>query len=174
MSWIVPDLVFNKLTVVRVDRKHVHCRCECGRYVDVPPDELEADLVGECGECGPGVRIEYDDYRGDVPRYYFARLKRDAQRRKIPFELTIADVDRVLRRQDSTCAISGIKVFFNTSTNPGTASVDRKDSSLGYHPDNIQITHKDVNMMKGRMSDDKLLWWTETICKHQKQKRSMA
>lgn len=42
-------------------------------------------------------------------------------------------------------------------TGETTASIDRIDSSNGYIEDNIQWVHKDVNMMKQKMTNIELI-----------------
>jgi len=43
------------------------------------------------------------------------------------------------------------KIFKKNSL--GTASIDRKNSDLGYTKENIQWVHKDVNYMKMNLSE---------------------
>lgn len=55
------------------------------------------------------------------------------------------------------CALSDKSISFND----GTASVDRIDSKIGYVSNNIQIVHKDINIMKNAFDQDYFI----DICK---------
>jgi hypothetical protein len=59
--------------------------------------------------------------------------------------------------QDKKCKLSGLNISFtniNTKVTRHrfdlvcTASLDRIDSKKGYTLDNVQLVHKDINMMK--------------------------
>jgi hypothetical protein len=61
-----------------------------------------------------------------------------------------------MEKQDYKCALTGWDIMFPETGHPqeATASIDRIDSSLGYTKDNIQIVHRDVNMMKSKYSQE--------------------
>lgn len=59
----------------------------------------------------------------------------------------------LLKQQDYKCALTDLPIAVATSRKAqahgeGTASLDRKDSTRGYHFDNVQWVHKDVNKAK--------------------------
>jgi hypothetical protein len=62
--------------------------------------------------------------------------------------LTIEDASILLAQQDGRCALSGICLVTSGDFKEITASIDRIDSSKGYTIDNVQLVHKDINMMK--------------------------
>jgi dCMP deaminase len=91
----------------------------------------------------------YQDISGST----WADLIYSAKRRNIKFDLKIEDVWDLYLKQDKKCALSGIEIFFyKEKKKRNTASIDRKDSKLDYTLDNIQILHKDVNNMKGSLT----------------------
>jgi hypothetical protein len=55
--------------------------------------------------------------------------------------------------------LSGIDINFrpNYQSYQATASLDRKDSTLGYIKGNLQWVHKDVNMAKGLMTQESFI-----------------
>jgi len=61
-------------------------------------------------------------------------------------------------------------VFANTrlehSHGRTTASLDRIKSSKGYTQDNVQWTHKVVNIMKKNMTEDEFCLWCERVVNH--------
>ena len=100
---------------------------------------------------------------GHVPGKVFSKLKRDAERRNLPFEITIEDIHNKYNKQHERCAFSGIEIVFGYD-----ASVDRIDSSKGYTLDNIQIVHKDLNMMKRAMDNTDFIMWCRAVAYNSK------
>jgi len=98
---------------------------------------------------------------GNFPTWLVGRFKDIARRRGIPFG---EDVDArylwhlcVVQRQ--ACVLTGIPIDFprhSYARKQATASLDRIDSSQGYVRGNLQWVHKDVNNMKGSLSDEEL------------------
>ena len=97
---------------------------------------------------------------GCVPGKVFSKLKRDAESRDLPFEITIEDIYKQYNQQQELCAFSGLHIVFGS-----TASVDRIDSSKGYTTDNIQIVHKDLNMMKRDMDNMDFILWCRAVAR---------
>jgi archaellum component FlaC len=54
----------------------------------------------------------------------------------------------MLDEQQHKCKLSGMPIEFIRKANGNTASVDRIDSTIGYLQSNVQLLHRDVNMMK--------------------------
>jgi hypothetical protein len=75
-----------------------------------------------------------------------AMVKVNANRRGIPFTLTVDDIEWLLTLSP-ICAISGIPLSL-FRCNPHRVSVDRIDSSKGYTQENIQLVSATVNYMK--------------------------
>lgn len=92
---------------------------------------------------------------GEVSAAYFYQIKWGAEIRGLSFDITIEEIWQLFLDQNKKCKLSGQDLIFPTCDRKrdGTASLDRKDSSLGYAKDNIQWIHKEVNRMKGQMSD---------------------
>lgn len=97
---------------------------------------------------------------GTVPGKVFSKLKRDAEKRNLPFEITIEDIHNQYNQQKELCAFSGFPLVFGYD-----ASVDRIDSSKGYTIDNIQIVHKDLNMMKRDMDNTDFILWCRAVAR---------
>jgi len=85
----------------------------------------------------------------DIPGKVYSKLRRDADKRGISFEITIEDIQKTLEEQKYKCAYTGWAVEFGKN-----ASVDRIDSSLGYTVDNIEIVDKTINMAKRDFSEE--------------------
>ena len=100
-----------------------------------------------------------------------SKLRSGAKKRNLEVKITIDDIWNIYLKQDKKCAISGVSVSFPTShkeymSYSTMASVDRIDSSKGYTIENIQIVHKQINMMKQSMSDRDFINWCRIICAH--------
>lgn len=77
--------------------------------------------------------------------------------------ITIQDAYDKLEAQGFRCALSGIPLEWSEESG---MSIDRIDSSAGYHLDNIQIVHKDVNLMKNHFSQEYFLDVCKRIVKY--------
>ena len=82
---------------------------------------------------------------------WFNKFKLSAQNRSLLWELDIEDIANLLAKQNSLCVLSGVRLVANGRFDEITASIDRIDNSLGYAKDNIQLVHKQVNMMRGSL-----------------------
>jgi hypothetical protein len=98
---------------------------------------------------------------GEVPGKVHSKLKRDAEKRNILFDLTIHEINFQYVNQNRVCAFTGIPLKFGVD-----ASVDRINSQEGYKFDNIQIVHKDLNMMKKDMPNEIFISWCKLIAKY--------
>jgi hypothetical protein len=101
---------------------------------------------------------------GDVPGKVHSKLKRDAINRNIDFQITIEEISDQYESQDKLCAFTGIPLTFGID-----ASVDRIDSNEGYNPNNIQIVHKALNMMKKDMTNESFIAWCKLVANHGKE-----
>ena len=104
-----------------------------------------------------------------------SKLKSGAKKRNLEVKITIDDIWNVYVKQNKKCAISGIFISFAANhkeyiSYSAAASVDRIDSSKGYTIDNIQIVHKQINMMKQSLSDGDFINWCRIICDYNKDK----
>ena len=101
---------------------------------------------------------------GGVPGKVHSKLKRDAEKRNIPFNLTIEEINFQYVNQDKVCAFTGVPLKFGVD-----ASVDRINSQEGYYFANIQIVHKDLNMMKKDMPNEVFIAWCNLVSNHGKE-----
>lgn len=88
-------------------------------------------------------------------RVLYNRLKSSAKKRNIDFDLSITDMYEI--SYPLTCPILGMPLKFHRGTaKDDSYSVDRKDTSLGYSIDNIQIISNKANRIKNNASNDDL------------------
>jgi hypothetical protein len=76
------------------------------------------------------------------------------------FSVTIQEAWQLFETQGRKCALSGVPLSFSS---PKSASLDRKDSKLGYTLNNVQWLHKEINRMKGVLGDSEFVAWCKLV-----------
>jgi hypothetical protein len=162
-DWVVVNNVF-------IDRyAKVPCRCKCGVVTNVDAYTLVAGKSNGCKLCSlPRSTDKNPSWKGyeEIPLSWFNGFKRRSKRE---FEITIEDVWELYLKQDKKCMLTGMDISFKNTRTRGykelgtscTASIDRIDSSKGYILSNIQLVHKDVNIMKNAFDQSYLI----SLCK---------
>lgn len=132
-------------------------QCKCDKQYTAHTSVL---INGNTKSCGC-LRLE----RFGVPlglevnyTWYKCYIK-SARERKLEFNLTIQDIVDLFAEQQGVCALTGRKLILPTTSklyrsNKYTASIDRINNDLGYTKENIQIIHKELNMVKWILSND--------------------
>ena len=93
-------------------------------------------------------------------RKIYNQLKQSAKKRNIEFTLTITDINNL--SFPITCPILGIPLKYHTgSPKDDSYSVDRKDNSIGYTIDNIEIISYKANRAKNNLSNEELKKFVE-------------
>lgn len=140
------------------------CKCDCSIEKYVICSSLKKGLSKGCFKCGHGKKgeknIHFKGYK-EIPGSWFGRYSNRSK--KFEFNITIEDVYNKWIKQDKKCALSGIDINFKNTNSKKTrhrydlvctASLDRIDSKKGYLINNIQLVHKDINMMKKEYNQD--------------------
>lgn len=141
------------------------CKCKCGTEKKISQNYLDRKIVTCCG-CS---KIKNSGFSyGEVSYNYYYRVKKGAATRDIEFNIVPKDIWNQYIQQNKKCALSGIKIEFGKLNDKykvigQTASVDRIDNSKGYIEGNIQIVHKDINRMRGKLSVKKFKEWCKLI-----------
>lgn len=92
-----------------------------------------------------------------------SRCRKDADRRGKVFAIEVDDVRRQYLSQilpgetSARCFYSG-RILHANGTRRHNISIDRYDSELGYTPDNIVLSTKEVNVAKHVMSESRMLF----------------
>lgn len=97
---------------------------------------------------------------------WFEKFRIGAETRGLEWHLTIEDVWELYVSQGGACALSGIPIGWAEVGQCHTASIDRIDNSKGYVLSNVQLVHKDVNMMKGVYGNDYFVTLCWAIASH--------
>lgn len=161
MNYRVKDLtgqVFNGMTVLSYSHSHNNraywnYRCFCGYEGKIQSGNLKRQKSCGCAR-------KQSDYipNSIIPRKLWSNIKTAARKRDIEFKLSVKQAEHFF---DGYCALSGeeISLSWEDAWSSCTASLDRIDSKRGYTKDNIQWTHKRVNVMKGDLTNDEFKEW---------------
>lgn len=168
-------LKFNKLKVIAtaesINQKAAWlCECECGNTKIIEGRSLKSGNTKTCGYC---KRIAHNRKGcGEIGGTYWSRISHGAKQRNKKVLLTVEDAWSLFLKQNRKCAISGVELNFvsnyNRNADGQSASLDRIDHLKDYTIDNVQWVHKEVNLMKHCLSDDRLLEWCKIICENKK------
>ena len=143
------------------------CKCDCGNETIAESRLLINGTKKSCGCLVNNNGRQSKTWKGyeDISLSFFHKIRFDAIKRKLPFEVTIEQCWNLFITQNRKCKLSGLPIQFQTKvkTFDGTASLDRIDSSRGYTIDNIQWVHKDVNTMKWDLTPERFLFLVEKI-----------
>jgi hypothetical protein len=169
---------FGSLTAIEIDdNKHNRifwvCKCDCGNIKSVAARHLRSESITSCG-CAKfligNTSRTWKGY-GEISKKYFTNTKRGAISRSLEFSITIEDMWDIFLKQKRKCALTGENIYFrNRVSGEQTASIDRINSNEGYSIENIQWVHKDVNLMKQNLSEDKLFEICKQIVEYKKLK----
>ena len=113
-------------------------------------------------------RVFAKDFKGfgNIHKTVWDAYKNGAKYRNYSWDISIEYGWNLFLQQRGICALSGLPIDFAPKiTQPSikTASLDRIDSSIGYVENNIQWVHKDVNLMKGDLSNQDYIHWCSLI-----------
>lgn len=102
-------------------------------------------------------------------RYMFKNVK--DKKRNIDCSISLDNVLYLWKKQKSKCALTNIELIigktqYHKHHGGNTASLDRIDSDIGYHIDNIQIIHKIINNMKGFLPQNIFIYWCHQVAKN--------
>ncbi len=145
--------------------KPVHKTCRaCG-----------VDFIGHSNKqyCTTTCRDKSDEYQQVRQKLrssnldYFLREKifLAIRRGKHPVEVVADELKFLWDKQGGLCALSGVPMTYEKGKGrlPTNLSIDRKDSSLGYTFDNVQLTCYQANLMKSELTTAQLKFWCERI-----------
>lgn len=143
------------------------CKCDCGNFIELPSQSITGKRNTTCGDK---EKHYYDNFYEEIPIVHFNRIKSQAERRKIDFDLSINYLWEVFIKQNKKCALTGIDIFFTdnksaqkTSSKKTNCSLDRIDSYKGYIKGNVQWVYKKINVMKHVLSNEEFIFLCNKI-----------
>lgn len=150
------------------------CECICGTVRNVLTWQLNNNKSKSCG-CTNTVGRFKAECVGELSKSYYTSFKysRKSKGKLFSDDVTMTFLWSLFLKQNKKCALSGLDIILNpqwSNQNNGrktkvvqTASIDRKDSKKNYTTDNIQWVHKDINKMKGMLSDKEFINFCKTV-----------
>lgn len=138
------------------------CVCDCGTHKEVYAQSLLLGLTTRCKRC------HYKDNvcagAGDITGVWWNKVKHQALRRNLAFNVGVDEAWRLFQSQDGICALTGLPLSFKKGDT--SASLDRIDSARGYELSNLQWVHKTVNKMKTNLPQEEFIAFCLLIAKH--------
>lgn len=172
---------FGKLIANRPDGKNKNgqyfwiSKCECGLEHRCLGTSLLKGYTTKCSKCTKQRWLEQNYARslavGRITSAWWGThiVKRarghnnsgylKGTKKTYELNITMDYAWNLFVEQKGLCALSGLSLDFpqGRKVHGGTASLDRIDSSRGYVENNVQWLHKDINMLKGSRTDEKLI-----------------
>ena len=151
----------------------VPCRCVCGLEKEVDAYTLSIGKSKKCKSCGlPQAASKNPSWNGykEIPASWFTRFRNYAKKKGNAFSIEMKDVWNVYIKQNKKCALTGLPIDF-TRDGKGKqssykASIDRINSHKGYTKENIQLVHKDVNIMKNQFDQKHFIEFCSLVAIH--------
>lgn len=149
------------------------CICDCGNEKIIRGGHLTKGFTKSCGCEAHPSKSNHKSWKGyeEIPLDFFTTIKRNAEIRKIEFDITVEYLWEIFIKQNRKCAISGKELRFGRvtkDTKGKNVSVDRIDSTKGYINGNVQWTDKQINIMKNKMTMKEFLSLCNEIVKYNK------
>jgi hypothetical protein len=145
------EVIDDKIIIEREAK--IFVKCSCGSEHKVSAYTLINGTSTKCLKCGNSLKKEKNPaWKGhqEIPYSWFSNYF--LRNRKRVGDITIQDVYELWIKQNKKCSLSGVEIGFEKDSI--TASIDRIDSKKEYYLENIQLVHKDVNLMKNYFDND--------------------
>jgi hypothetical protein len=117
-----------------------------------------------CKECGSSIsrrnwKLKRENQTLEEAiqyKFYQARYRSKGGQKNREFDLNVEDVKKQWEKQEGLCAYSGTPMDIKANS-PNHFSIDRVDSSQGYHRDNIVLCINVINLMKRDLSTEEFV-----------------
>lgn len=151
------------------------CICDCGKKIILPRNHLSNGHTQSCGckQADSKQHRKVIEY-GEISGYYFGQIRRSADARDLDFNISAEYIWNIFIEQNRCCALTGLRIHLGNRgstrkmikrSNP-TASLDRIDNSKGYDKGNVRWVYKEINRMRGGLSDGEFLKLCSLIVEH--------
>ena len=148
--------------IVKKDGKWWAVCSKCERNVAYTSAASAKKLVlgeGSCKKCYSLNSFNTFNKKGVLLYQSYFSFERGAKGRKIKWDLTY---EYVCSLWNEVCSLSGLKLEDGVGSKR-TWSLDRINNDKGYEVGNVQIIHKKINMMKGKLTQDYFLFLCKNI-----------
>jgi len=157
-------------------------KCDCGTLLKVLGAALVHGHKNHCGceaSSGEGVfgaaNVAFKGV-GELSGDTWSHIRHTARVRDLTFAVTKEHAWELFLAQNRRCALSGLPIQFKANRYEGetTASLDRKDSNVGYVVGNLQWVHKDLNRMKWKLLDTQFIEYCRAVVAHHDAKQGQG
>lgn len=129
-------------SILRLEGKRYCPKCNTVKLVDEFPPYRQSC----CLSC-ERIRSNQRDGIGDLEKFIKAKIRNTNLRKNLGNSLELDDVINLYKTQNGKCYYSGRELMLEKH-NPQSLSIDRLDSNIGYHKENIVLCCSMVNYMK--------------------------
>ena len=126
--------------------------CTCGKAIGINSKACRSCTRTNLNKSMPKAKHDnpaWKGYKGVGYKWFSKYFER--RNKKRTGTITIEDAYNKLEAQEFKCALSGIPLEWSETSG---MSIDRINSKKEYVLDNIQLVHKDVNLMKNHFDQD--------------------
>lgn len=153
-------------------RYQVELICECGGLRYRRPSQLDNSKYIWCAKCrgynNPCLnrRTRNPNFINGIHISWLTSVNSNDSLKRggkiIESSITNEDLLNQYNKQNGICVYTGIELdIINTLKHESNASIDRRDSNLGYIVENIQWVYKPLNLMKNSFSEEEFIF----VCK---------
>jgi hypothetical protein len=142
--------------------------CHCGKQFEATLYNVFNNSTKSCG-CTRFAHKGTDI----ISLTHFHRIHHGAKVRNKKFNITIEYITELLKEQNFTCALSGIKIFAGYNKKLVTASLDCIDPAKDYIVGNVWWVHKHINVMKLNHKLDYFIYLCSKIGKYNENKSKL-
>jgi hypothetical protein len=141
-------------------RTYYRCRCDCGNERIIPHSHLQQRIIRSCG-CRRATPYEFRLFasRSTVINKLWSSYRHKAKKRKILWELTKPEFDRLLSKPCRYCGYQDESKIMG---------IDRKVGQKGYTVKNCVSCCRDCNFAKNSKNVDEFLLWANRLIDHQR------
>lgn len=109
-----------------------------------------------CKYCSNKNNHPQGELRG-VRISFLRKYALQAAARGLAWNVTHDHLVDIADKQSRKCAMTGVPLCFSGDFEDITASLDRINNHVGYEKTNVQWVHKEINMMRGRMTTEQFV-----------------
>ncbi len=130
------------------------------------PEDQKAYNIRYYRDNKDRIKARYWNYDNDSEKYIRRKVMVQKSRAKVRGIEWHLNTDKMIKKmiEQKVCACSGIEFVYKHNS-PYSPSIDRKNSSKGYTPRNVQIVCTAVNLAKWKLTQKQFIDMCKRIAK---------
>ena len=120
--------------------------------------------------CSKQCKDEHQRDEYSVYRYFLKEIKKRCRHKHRECAIIVEDLKELFDAQEGKCPYTGFDLRLNRDGTIYQASVDRKDSSIGYTRDNCQWVCLMSQYAKNVFDEEELLTFCRAVAKHRRKR----